>query len=157
MAKLEQGINDLYTWCINNGDWGKRLISEWVGLYEDNQPVSMDDISYGSAKKVKWRCDQGHTWSAVVSSRTGTKTRCPYCSQERNSELTAKCKLKIGINDLYTWCRNNGEFGQQLIREWTGLDEHDNTIKMDEVAKASKKRVKWKCSKGHEWIGNLWK
>ncbi len=35
-----------------------------------------------------------------------------------------------GENDLYTWCLFNGEYGQQLIREWVGIDE-DNQIIQD--------------------------
>ena len=30
MGKLQQGVNDLYTWCLNNGAFGQKLLSEWV-------------------------------------------------------------------------------------------------------------------------------
>ena len=32
MTKLIQGENDFKTWCLNNGDYGKKLLSEFVGI-----------------------------------------------------------------------------------------------------------------------------
>jgi DNA-directed RNA polymerase subunit RPC12/RpoP len=38
-------------------------------------------LTVGSSKKVEWRCQQGHTWHARVSSRTRIKnTNCPACA-----------------------------------------------------------------------------
>ena len=62
MGKLQPGVNDLYTWCINSGALGQQLISEWTGITEDNQPISMNGVARGSDKKVKWRCSKGHEW-----------------------------------------------------------------------------------------------
>ena len=45
-------------------------------------------------------------------------------------------KLIVGENDLLTWCLENGDWGQQLMREWVGLDELNNPIRMDEVTMA---------------------
>ena len=36
-AQPQQGINDLYTWCLNNGEWGQQLLQEWTGFDENNQ------------------------------------------------------------------------------------------------------------------------
>ena len=61
-------------------------------------------------------------------------------------------RLQKGVNDLKTWCLNNGEFGLQLMNEWTGEFDSRKNIDLDEVAKASGKKAKWRCSKGHEWV-----
>ena len=29
MSRLIRGVNDLLTWCLNNGDYGKQLIFEF--------------------------------------------------------------------------------------------------------------------------------
>ena len=39
MGRLVVGENDLKTWCENNGELGKRLIEEWVGLDENGNQV----------------------------------------------------------------------------------------------------------------------
>lgn len=39
MGKLQQGVNDSYTWCLNNGLRGQQIISEWTGLDDNNQPL----------------------------------------------------------------------------------------------------------------------
>ena len=56
---------------------------------------------------------------------------------------------KKGINDLKTWCSQNENFGQQLMTEWT------EDIPMDNIARGSGKKVKWRCSKGHEWYASI--
>ena len=64
------------------------LVSEWS---EKNLPLTPDDITFGSNKKVWWkgtcghdsigshkkviwRCEKGHEWEAAVKSRTINKT-----------------------------------------------------------------------------------
>lgn len=49
-------------------------------------------------------------------------------------------------------CLSNGSFGKQLISEWTGECEDGTHYTIDEVARASCKKFKWKCSKGYEWF-----
>lgn len=118
MSRLQQGVNDLYTWCLNNGAFGQQLLNEWVGLDENNQPISIDNVTRASGKKVKWRCNKGHIWAAAIIRRTLNKTCCPYCSA---LSVTTE-------NSLKTWCLGNGEWGQQLLKEWTGLDENNQPL-----------------------------
>ena len=64
-------------------------------------------------------------------------------------------KLIVGENDLLTWCQNNGEWGQQLINEWVGLDGEGNNIEMTEVSKGNpRKKLLWRCNKNskHKWL-----
>lgn len=140
MPKVQQGVNDLYTWCLNNGRYGEQLIQEWTGMDEHNQQISMDNITYGSAKRVLWICREGHEWVTRIYDRTRSKSAgCPHCSVQR------------GINDLYTWCLRNGERGQQLLNEWVDLDENSDPISIYDVSYGSSKRVQWMCSNGHIW------
>lgn len=88
-----------------------------------------EKVLAGSARKVSWKCELGHTWSASVTSRTGKrKTGCPYCS--------GFAVLK-GFNDLATV---NPELAAQAVG-W------DPTT----VTAGSDKTRKWRCSEGHTW------
>lgn len=138
--KLIFGVNDLYSWCCNNGEYGKQLINEF-------SPENKKDIYntfFGSTIKYKWICskDNSHKWEATVGSRTTNRRGCPYCAGK---------KVMTGQNDLYTWCIENGEFGQRIIHEWK-----DSILKINEVSPFSAKDIHWKCSKGHEWNAKLY-
>ena len=90
-------------------------------------------VSGSSHAKRNWRCELGHQWVAVVYSRTFGRG-CPFCSG--NSVL-------VGFNDLASTF-------PELAAQADGWDPTTVTSK-------SGKKVKWKCSKSHEWnaiIGN---
>ena len=65
------------------------LVSEWS---EKNLPLTPDDITFGSNKKVWWRGACGHEWQTSVKARSNGE-KCPICSGAR---------VIAGINDLAT-------------------------------------------------------
>lgn len=155
MGRLQKGVNDLESWCLTNGSFGEQLKSEWTGECDNGSHYEIDEVSYGSSrKKFKWKCSKGHEWFATVNSRTSSKSGCPYCSKENHGELMSKVKLSEK-NSLKTWCLSSGEFGKQLMAEWTGESEDGTHYEMNEVARASRKKFKWICSKGHEWFSTV--
>ena len=151
MAKLQKGVNDLKTWCLNAGDFGQKLLQEWTGECEDGKHYEIDGVSFGSGKRFKWKCSEGHEWISGINNRTAYKTGCNKCKSILCKENSRKAKLYKGENDLKIWCSNNAEFGRQLLNEWTGECEDGKHYEIDEVARATPKRVKWKCNEGHEW------
>ena len=54
--------------CMREGRG--ELLEQW--LKEKNFPITPRDISYGSKRKVWWRCEKGHVWQAAVYTRTGS-------------------------------------------------------------------------------------
>ena len=151
MARLQKGVNDLETWCLNNGEFGQKLMTEWTGMCDDGSHYRIDEVSRGSHKKFKWRCSKEHEWFAKINDRTAYKTDCPYCYKTNRGEIVSKSKLS-NENSLKTWCLNSGSWGKQLLSEWTGECTDGKHYKIDEIAKASNKKLKWICSKGHEWL-----
>ena len=145
--------NSLKAWCLSHGLFGEQLMSEWTGECEDNQHYNIDQVSFGSNKKFRWKCFEGHEWHADVLHRTIGRS-CPYCANTNRSKMVSKARL-FEENNLKTWCLSNGSFGQRLISEWTGLCEDDKHYKIDEVARGSHKKFKWQCSKGHEWLAKI--
>jgi len=81
-----------------------------------------------SSERVEWKCDRGHQWFATPAQRTGSKTDCPYCSG---------LKLIKGETDLAT--THPG-----LAAQARGWDP-------SEYSKGSDKKVRWECTKGHQW------
>ena len=102
------------------------LITEWS---EKNLPLTPDDITFGSNKKVWWRGACGHEWQTSVKARSNGE-KCPICSGAR---------VIAGINDLAT-------LEPLLVKQWS----KKNKIKPTEVSIGSHKKVIWRCEKG-DW------
>lgn len=106
------------------------LRKEWD--YEKNGDLKPEDVSYGSGRKVWWKCKNGHGWEAQIGQRSeGGKTGCPYCSGHRVSN---KNRLSIRYPNL--------------LKEW---DYDKNKINPIDLPFCSTEMVWWKCGKGHEW------
>ena len=53
---------------------------------------------------------------------------------------------------LSIWCKENGEYGHQLLIEWIGKDDVGKIVDINSVTKGSNRRVLWKC----EQCGSIW-
>ena len=63
----------LFDYCKRTGEL--ELLRQWNS--ERNGALTPETVSYGSKKKVWWRCGKGHEWQAEVTSRTSNHTGCP--------------------------------------------------------------------------------
>lgn len=52
------------------------IAAEW---HPDNASTP-DKVTYGSKRKVQWRCSEGHEWWALINQRTSCGSGCPICS-----------------------------------------------------------------------------
>lgn len=86
----------------------------------------LSTVTAGSEKKFAWRCDQGHTWEALVSSRC-RGSGCPYCSGRL---------ILPGFNDLAT--THPGVAAECL--------EDPTTVRA-----GTDRKIGWRCAEGHEW------
>ena len=100
----------------------------------ENLPLTPDDITFGSNKKVWWKGTCGHKWQTSVKARSNGEN-CPICSGAR---------VIAGINDLAT-------LEPLLVKQWS----KKNKIKPTEVSIGSHKKVIWRCEKGHEWEADV--
>lgn len=150
-GKRVSNENSLKAWCMSNGLFGQKLMTEWTGECKDSRHYKIDEVSFGSNKEFKWKCSEGHEYFNTIKYKTANKTGCPHCHNANRGEIVSKAKLS-NENNLQTWCLNNGAFGEQLKSEWTGIREDGKHYTMDQVARASRKKFKWKCSSGHEWF-----
>ena len=63
------------------------LVKEWN--FEKNKEISPYNITYGSDRKVWWKCEKGHEWKATIASRAAGN-KCPKCAYETQSSLPEK-------------------------------------------------------------------
>lgn len=93
------------------------LVFEWS---EKNSPLTPDDITFGSNKKVWWKGACCHEWQTSVKARSNGE-KCPICSGAR---------VIAGINDLAT-------LEPLLAKQWS----KKNKIKPTEVSIGSHNKV----------------
>ena len=126
--RILKGYNDLLT---THPD----ITKEWD--YERNTEIFPDNVSYGSNKKVWWKCEKGHSWEAVISSRTiGNKSGCPICSGNEVLE---------GYNDLATT-------HPELARQWS----EKNELSASHVSRGSRYKAIWICENKHEYKATVY-
>ena len=90
-------------------------------------------FSSGSKRKMSWKCKEGHTWNAAIGDMSSRNHLCPICSNK---------KLLSGFNDLET-------IYADLAKEANGWDP-------TKIHFGSRKKLKWKCEKGHTWNANVY-
>lgn len=131
-GKLIEGLNDLYTYCMKNNK------KQWLDCYiAGNNEQAPTEIAWSSGKMVKIHCTNcGIIREISLNTYTGQPVSCickslkiPYC--------------KEGINDLYTFCKNNNF--DYLLEEYN--DEKD----IHKVSYGTNTKIHWKCKYGHEW------
>lgn len=120
------GYNDLAT-------TNPLIAKEWN--YNRNGDLLPSMVTSGSNKKVWWVCTEGHEWQAAISDRR--LQGCPYCSRHR---------AIFGQTDL-------ASTSPKLLNEWDY--ERNGHLNLKEISISSKKKVWWKCSKGHRWEATI--
>ena len=176
------------------------LLAQWDT--EKNLPLTPDDVTFGSHKKAWWTCPSGHSWQAMVYTRSAD-AGCPYCAgrkalleqnslakqipalaaewdNEKNAPLMPQ-DVTAGSHKLIWWncpkghsycsavktrvqgsgcpyCAGKSVLPEEnslaaeypsLVKEW---DTAKNAPLMpDQVTSGTRRKVWWRCSKGHSW------
>jgi hypothetical protein len=100
-----------------------------------NGDLTPDKVSFGSSKKVWWKCPvvEDHEWQAVISARTNQGQGCSCCAGK-----TVVPSNSFAVNH------------PELAAQWHPIK---NDLSPHEVVCKSNKRVWWKCpvANDHEW------
>ena len=99
-----------------------------------NGQLTPKNVSYGSKRKIWWKCKNGHSWEAVVYIRSTGHSGCPYCSNKK--------KIISEINNLAV-------IAPEIAAQWHPTKNGDLTPY--DVLPGSHQRAWWRCEKGHEW------
>ena len=128
---LRTGITmiSLYDYCMEHGR--EDLLRQWVA--HENLPLTPHTVSYGSKKKVWWRCEKGHEWPASTMVRTGNGNGCPVCNGKR---------VIAGINDLES-------LFPEIAAQWHR--EKNGALTQRMVTPYSNRKVWWTCPEGHDF------
>lgn len=106
------------------------LLTQWNTAR--NAPLTPQAVTYGSHKRVWWRCERGHGYEAMVSARVWG-SGCPYCAGRR---------VQAGENDFAA------RF-PRLAAQWD--PDKNGDLTPDQVTESSNRRVWWLCDRGHSY------
>ena len=110
----------------------EHLMQEWD--WEANADLDPSKITYGSHKKVWWKCKKcEHEWQATIASRGWSHQGCPVCANR---------VVVVGKNDLATT-------HPELAKEWHPTKNSD--LKPTDVVAGSGTKVWWLCPSGHSY------
>ena len=103
-----------------------------------NKPLTLDDVTYGSNKKVWWDCKEVdvHEWEDSVNHRTSGRG-CPYCAGKRVSDTN-----RLSIHD------------EGVAAEWHPTK--NGSLTQRDVNYKSNEKAWWRCKQGHEWEATIW-
>ncbi len=114
------------------------LLYEWD--YKKNYPLTPNDVSFGSNKKVYWICPTcNQSYQMSISNRTSPlkqksdKSKCPICLN--------KIIIK-GYNSL------KAKYPEIVAQEW---DYTKNSVDPDTIAPQTNKKYWWICNNGHSY------
>jgi len=100
-----------------------------------NAHLRPDDVTYGSSKRLWWKCPEGldHEWQDTVANRTHGRG-CPFCSGRRASFTNCLAVLYPSVASEWHPSKNGG-------------------TTPDQVVPGTHRKAWWKCPKGpdHEW------
>jgi len=122
----------LLDYCVEH-DRGE-LLAQWH--VSKNGDLTPAQVSYGSKKRIWWRCDRGHEWQSPPYARTEKGSRCPYCT----GKLTAP---GMDFAVLYP----------EAAAQWH--PEKNGKAKPSQFLPGSHKSVWWRCGHGHEWKATI--
>lgn len=126
--KAIQGVNDFATLY-------PEMLKEWDYEENDKLGIKPNELLVGSIKKVYWICSKGHKYDKSIYDRLHGRGNCPYCGNR---------KVLQGYNDLATT-------NPELLKDWDYEENDKLGIKPNEITNGGKKKVWWKCEKGHKW------
>ena len=118
----------LKEYCMKYGR--EELLLQWNGY--QNGDLTPESVSYGSNRKIWWRCEKGHEWQSPPYSRTGNAGGCPYCAGKRVPEGQ-------DLQAMYP----------EIAYQWH--PQKNGKAKPEQFLPGSHKSAWWRCNRGHEW------
>lgn len=112
-----------------------QIAKEWHPTL--NGELRPDEVTYGSKKKVWWKCVKGHDYDMPINKRTLRGSNCPICSGHRTV---------AGLNDF-------ASIYPDIAKEWHPTRNGDR--RPDMYSSKNGYRAWWLCKYGHEWQATI--
>ena len=119
-SKVIPGINDLVT-------TNPKLIIEWHPT--KNGKLKPTDVTYGSQKYAWWKCNKGHEWKCMISSRAKDGNGCPICSESRGEKAVRSVLEKLHVDFKEQYVFNDRYFNiRGKLKDDFAIFKNDNVV-----------------------------
>lgn len=111
------------------------LAKQWHPTKNGN--LTPNDVVSLSNKRFWWKCpiSNDHEWETSIAHRVAHARNCPCCCHQKT--VKSNC-----LNTTHP----------ELAKQWHSIK--NGKLTPNDVVAGSKKKVWWKCIKGHEWIAD---
>lgn len=100
------------------------VASKWD--FQKNHPNRPEEFTNGSSQKAWWVCSKGHSWEAVIGSRTGNGRGCPKCTnQSSRAEIRLLTELRIFFPTTQSRKKFEGKEADIFLEELNLVIEYD--------------------------------
>jgi len=110
------------------------IVAEWHPTR--NAALDPGEVSYGSGRRVWWKCARGpdHEWRASPNNRTAGRTGCPYCAGREVSVTNSLATLR-----------------PDLAKQWH--PRRNGKLVPEQIVAGAARSVWWQCTSfpDHEW------
>lgn len=106
-------------------------MTEWYWEKNNHLGFIPNAITYGSHKKVWWKCSKGHFWQAEIKSRVNG-SGCRFCAGQGVTNEKA-------LSTVFP----------KIAKEWDF--ERNAEFRPDNITYGSKQKVYWICPNGHSY------
>ena len=113
--------------------------------YEKNYPLRPEHFTYGSNRKVWWKCKKNHSYKRVIYRKSINKEGCPKCNMDRLKEGKVKVDETNSLSSQFP----------EIAKEWHHI-KNGNSLP-SQFRKFSSKKVWWQCkvNNKHEWKARI--
>lgn len=102
---------------------------------QKNAPLTANEVSPGSGRRVWWLCSNGHEWEAAINSRN-QGVGCAFCAGQRPTDT-----------------RNFATEYPELLKE---IDSEKNKeFDPTKITPRANRKIWWKCQAGHSWLASV--
>ena len=121
------------SWCrkcaaISSANKRRSNIEECNKIANERGGKCLSTVYINSNTKMKWECEEGHTWETTFTHIKNSQSWCPTCSYKING-----CNLRSNIEECNKIANERG--GKCLSAEY--INSHA--------------KMKWECNEGHMW------
>jgi len=115
------------SWCPHCAGTALLNIKQCQDLAHSKDGKCLSTEYKNTKTKMKWKCSKGHEWEACMGDIKNQNQWCPYCAGK--APLT--------------------------LKECQDLAESKGGLCLSTEYKNNRTKMKWKCSKGHEWEARM--
>ena len=103
-----------------------RIAEEWHPT--KNGMLKPENVKSGTARKVWWKCKNGHEWKTLISDRTRNGSSCPYCNESKGEKAIEEALVVMKCTYRAQNTFHDRKYKALLRDDFAILDSSNNVV-----------------------------